>query len=199
MKIEPVTLEGRHVRLEPLSESHHAGLCEIGLDPDLWELIPYRVGTQEEMRAYIQSALAAQAAGTVLPFATLQRDSGRVAGSTRFLNIDRANRRVEIGATFLGRPWQRSAMNTEAKYLMLRHAFETLGTIRVELKTDSLNHRSRAAISRLGAQEEGTLRNHMITWSGRIRHTVYYSITDSEWAAVKARLEDLLQLEARST
>lgn len=192
MKIEPVTLEGRGVRLEPLSESHHSGLCEIGLDPELWELIPYRVGTREEMLAYVRSALAAQRAGTALPFATVHRDSGRVVGSTRFLNIDSANRRVEIGSTFLGGPWQRTAVNTEAKYLMLRHAFETLGTIRVELKTDSLNGRSRTAIRRLGAQEEGILRNHMVTWSGRIRHTVYFSITDAEWPSVKSRLEEML-------
>jgi RimJ/RimL family protein N-acetyltransferase len=193
MKLEPVTLEGRSVRLEPLASSHHAGLCEIGLDPELWRLIPYRVSTEDEMRDYIDSALAAQAAGTAIPFATVETVSGRVVGSTRFMNIDTANRRVEIGATWIAKPWQRTAINTEAKYLMLRHAFETLGCIRVELKTDALNQRSRAAILRIGAREEGALRQHMVTWSGRLRDSVYFSILDSEWAGVKAELEAKLK------
>ncbi|MGH9469193.1 MAG: GNAT family N-acetyltransferase [Terriglobia bacterium] len=194
MKIDPVILEGRQVRLEPLSEAHCAALCEIGLDPDLWQLIPYRVTTAEEMRSYIRAALDAQAAGSALPFAILDRTAGRVAGSTRFLNIDRANRRVEIGSTWIAPAWQRTAVNTEAKYLMLGHAFETLGCIRVELKTDALNQRSRTAILRLGAREEGTLRSHMITWSGRLRDTVYFSILEAEWPAVKSRLEEKLTL-----
>ena len=189
MKVEPVTLEGFHVRLEPLSESHHSALCEVGLDPELWRLIPYRVTTPEEMAAYIRKALREQGRGTALPFATVERASGRVIGSTRYLNIDGANRRVEIGSTWIAGAWQRSAINTEAKYLMLRHAFETLGCIRVEFKTDSTNSRSRNAILRLGAREEGILRNHMVTWSGRIRHTVYFSVVDSEWPRVKAHLQ----------
>ena len=192
MIIEPVTLEGRFVRLEPLSLQHHAGLCEVGLDEDLWQWIPERVVTPDAMRSYIEAALRAQTAGTALPFATIEISSGRAVGSTRFGNIDLANRRVEIGWTWLGKAWQRTAANTEAKYLMLRHAFETWRCIRAELKTDSLNARSRQAILRLGAQEEGTLRNHMVTWSGRLRHTVYYSIIDSEWPGVKARLEQRL-------
>src|SRR5579864_4758763 len=189
MNLAPVTLEGRGVRLEPLRASHHAALCEVGLDPELWRLIPYRVSTPDEMRDYIGSALEAQAAGTAIPFATVERASGRVVGSTRFMNIDAANRRVEIGATWIAKPWQRTAINTEAKYLMLRHAFETLGCVRVELKTDALNLRSRAAILRIGAREEGALRQHMVTWSGRLRDSVYFSILDSEWAGVKADLE----------
>jgi len=189
MNLDPVTLEGSHVRLEPLSESHHAALCEVGFDPDLWRLNPTRVTTPEEMFGYIRSALDAQAAGTALPFATVDRASGKVVGSTRYMNIDVPNRRVEIGATWIAHPWQRTAVNTEAKYLMLRHAFETLACIRVELKTDSLNRRSRNAILRLGAREEGILRNHVITWTGRVRHTVYFSILDSEWPQVKTRLE----------
>src|SRR5579862_2502042 len=193
MKLEPVTLEGRGVRLEPLAASHHAALCEVGLDAELWRLIPYRASTPDEMRSYISSALEAQAARTALPFATVERASGRVIGSTRFMNIDAANRRVEIGSTWIAAPWQRSAINTEAKYLMLRHAFETLGCIRVELKTDALNQKSRSAILRIGAREEGTLRQHMVTWSGRLRDTVYYSILDSEWPAVKANLEAKLK------
>jgi N-acetyltransferase len=192
MIVEPVTLEGKHVRLEPLSPAHHAALAEVGLDEELWRWIPAPVRTPEEMRAYIETALREQAAGTALPFSTVERATGRPIGSTRFANIDRANRRVEIGWTWIARPWQRTAVNTEAKYLMLRHAFETLGCIRVELKTDSLNQRSRHAILRIGAQEEGTFRNHMITSSGRVRHSVYYSIIDSEWPAVKARLLERL-------
>lgn len=193
MKLEPVTLEGRSVRLEPLTAAHHAALCEVGLDPELWRLVPYRVSNAEEMMGYIGSALEAQAAGTAIPFATVEKASGRVVGSTRFMNIDAAHRRVEIGATWLAAPWQRTTMNTEAKYLMLRHAFETLGCIRVELKTDALNQRSRQAMLRIGAREEGTLRQHMVTWSGRLRDTVYFSILDSEWLAVKADLEAKLE------
>jgi RimJ/RimL family protein N-acetyltransferase len=124
-----------------------------------------------------------------LPFAIVEKATGRAIGSTRYGNIDRTHHRVEIGWTWVAREWQRTAMNTEAKYLLLRHAFETLGCMRVELKTDSLNERSRAAILRIGAREEGTFRNHMITASGRIRHTVYFSIIDSEWPAVKVHLE----------
>jgi RimJ/RimL family protein N-acetyltransferase len=193
MRLAPVTLEGGSVRLEPLTESHHAALCEIGLDPELWRLIPYRVTSAEEMLDYIRTALAGQAAGNTIPFVTVERASGGVVGSTRFMNIDAANRRVEIGATWLAQSWRRTAINTEAKYLMLRHAFETLGCIRVELKTDALNERSRAAILRIGAREEGTLRQHMVTWSGRLRDTVYFSIIDSEWPGVKASLEAKLK------
>ena len=187
------TLEGRYVRLEPLVQAHHAALCAVGLDPELWELIPYRVVAPEDMAAYIQTALDAQAAGTALPFATVDLASRQVIGSTRYMNIDRANRRVEIGATWIARPWRRTAVNTEAKYLMLRHAFEDLGCIRVELKTDALNLRSRNAILRIGAKEEGTLRQHMITWRGRLRDSVYFSILDSEWPRVKQDLEQKLQ------
>jgi RimJ/RimL family protein N-acetyltransferase len=194
LNIQPVTLEGRTVRLEPLAHKHHAALCAIGLDPELWELIPYRVTTPDEMAAYIQTALDAQKAGTALPFATVHVASGQVIGSTRFMNIDVPNRRVEIGATWIASPWRRTAVNTEAKYLMLRHAFETLECIRVELKTDALNQRSRNAIRRIGAQEEGILRQHLITWSGRLRDSVYFSILDSEWPRVKQDLEKKLSL-----
>ena len=186
-------LEGRHVRLEPLTESHHAALTEVGLDPDLWALIPYRVTTPEEMTAYIERALKDQAAGVSLPFATIDRASGKIVGSTRYMNVERAHRRVEIGATWIARPWQRTAINTEAKYLMLCYAFETLGCIRVELKTDALNRRSRNAIQRIGAMEEGVFRRHIITWSGRVRDSVYFSVVDREWPRVKAALESRLK------
>jgi len=189
MKIEPVTLEGAHVRLEPLSEAHHAGLCEVGLDEELWRLIPIRITTPEDMMLLVRNLIAEQARGAGLPFATVERTSGKVIGSTRFMNIDAPNKRVEIGGTWIAKPWQRTAINTEAKYQMLRHAFETLGCIRVELKTDALNRQSRAAILRIGAKEEGILRQHMVTWSGRLRDTVYFSILDSEWPEVKAELE----------
>jgi RimJ/RimL family protein N-acetyltransferase len=175
-----------------MAHTHHAALCTVGLDPELWELIPYRVTTPEDMAAYIQTALKAQAAGSALPFATVDATTGQVIGSTRYMNIDEANRRLEIGATWIAAPWRRTAVNTEAKYLMLRHAFETLGCIRVELKTDSLNQRSRDAILRIGATEEGILRQHILTWSGRLRDTVYFSILDSEWPRVKRDLEQKL-------
>ena len=189
MVVAAIVLEGRQVRLEPLREDHLAGLAAVGLDEELWRWIPSPVRTAEEMAAYIGIALREQNQGVSLPFALVERGTGRLIGSTRYGNIDRTNHRVEIGWTWVGREWQRTAINTEAKYLLLKHAFETLGCIRVELKTDSLNERSRAAILRIGAREEGTFRNHMITASGRIRHTVYYSIVDSEWHSVKARLE----------
>jgi RimJ/RimL family protein N-acetyltransferase len=189
MKIEPVVLEGFHVRLEPLSQNHHGDLSAVGLGPELWRWIPFQVLTPEDMAGYIRNALDAQAAGTALPFATVDRATGRAIGSTRFMTIDIPNKRVEIGSTWIAPAWQRSAINTEAKYLMLRHAFETLGCMRVELKTDSMNQRSRNAIQRIGAQQEGIFRNHMTTWSGRIRDSVYFSIIDSEWPAVKSDLE----------
>ena len=189
MAIAPVILEGRYVRLEPLTTEHTTGLAEIGLDEDLWRWIPTPVRTLEEMSAYVQTALGEGASGSALPFALIDKLSGRIIGSTRYGNIDRVHHRVEIGWTWVARQWQRSAVNTEMKYLLLRHAFETLKCIRVELKTDSLNERSRAAVLRIGAREEGTFRNHMITASGRIRNTVYFSVLDSEWPDVKTRLE----------
>src|SRR5580704_559824 len=192
MAVSPVMLQGEHVRLEPLAKAHLAGLAEAGLDKELWRWIPVPVRTVDEMAAYVETALGEQERGVSLPFAIVEKASGRAIGSTRYGNIDRTHHRVEIGWTWVGREWQRTAVNTEAKYLLLRHAFETLGCMRVELKTDSLNEKSRAAILRIGAQHEGIFRNHMITASGRIRHSAYYSIIDSEWPAVKARLESRL-------
>lgn len=192
MVIEPQTLEGRHVMLEPLTLGHHSALCEVGLDEELWRWTITLVRTPKEMRAYIAAALEEQANGVSLPFAIIDKASMRAIGSTRFGNIDRNNRRLEIGWTWIARNWQRMPINTEAKYLLLRHAFEELKAIRVELKTDSLNERSRRAIRRIGAKEEGTLRNHMIARENRLRHTVYYSIIDSEWSDVKASLEEKL-------
>lgn len=193
MNIEPVTLEGTHVRMEPLSLAHHDQLCAVGFDDTIWRWNPRPpIRTAEDMRRYIEIALQRQADGTALPFATIERASGRAIGSTRFADIDIENRRLEIGYTWIAPAWQRTAVNTEAKYLLLRHAFETLGCVRVELKTDSLNERSRNAILRIGAKEEGIFRNHMVTHSGRLRHSVYFSIIDSEWPAAKAALEPKL-------
>jgi len=193
MRVEPVTLEGRHVRLEPLSLERHAeALVAVGLDPDLWRWTIVRVEGAADLRRYLSTALAEQAAGRALPFATIERPGGRVVGCTRFMAISDAHRRVEIGSTWIARPWQRTAVNTEAKYLMLRHAFESWGCLRVELKTDARNERSRRAMLRLGLVEEGTYRKHMVTERGEVRDTVYYSVVDDEWPAVRARLEWLL-------
>lgn len=190
--MEPVTLTGNHVQLVPLSLDHLDRLCELGLNEDIWRWMQHQVRTRDDMRAFIETALEGSRAGTILPFAQVEASSGLVIGTTRYGNIDRENRRVEIGWTWIGAPWQRTAINTESKYLLLRHAFETLGCIRVELKTDALNERSRRAILRIGATEEGTLRRHGVTSTGRIRDTVYFSILDLEWPTVKARLEEAL-------
>lgn len=189
----PLTIEGERVRLEPLGPQHVEALAEVGLAPELWTWTVSRVRSAEEMRAYVEAALARQRAGTDLPFAIVLRDGGRVVGSSRLANADLFSGRVEIGWSWVAPAWQRSFVNSEAKLLLLRHAFETLGCVRVELKTDALNERSRAAILRLGATEEGTLRRHTRTESGRIRDTVYFSILDDEWPRVRERLEARLR------
>ena len=187
--LEAVTLAGRHVRLEPLSPEHVPALCEAGLDPELWRWTLTLIRTPEDMRAYVETALRERDEGRSLPFATVDAASGRAIGSTRFGSVSMADGRVEIGWTWVARPWQRTPVNTEAKYLMLRHAFEALGCVRVELKTDALNAKSRAAILRVGASQEGILRKHMRSQEGRMRDTVYFSILDDEWPAVRAGLE----------
>jgi len=192
MNIEPVTLAGQRVRLEPLVLSHLDALCEVALNTDIFRWYTHPIRSRDDMRGFIETALQWQVDGTAVPFATVERASGRAIGSTRYMNIDKPNRRVEIGATWVAPAWQRTAVNTEAKYLMLRHAFETLGCIRVELKTDALNEQSRNAILRIGAREEGIFRNHMICADGRLRNSVYFSIIDSEWPRVKASLEEKL-------
>jgi RimJ/RimL family protein N-acetyltransferase len=190
--LEPVVLDGNFVRLEPMGLEHHSGLTEIGLDPEIWRRAIAPIRTSEEMRAYMDAALQLQREGTALPFVTIERSSGKIVGSTRFGNYDRANHRIEIGWTWLAPAWQRTVTNSEAKYLMLAHAFERLGCVRVELKTDVLNNQSRSAILRIGAKEEGILRKHTLTWTGRYRDSVYYSILDDEWPEMKARLEGLV-------
>src|ERR1022692_1714483 len=187
----PARLEGSVVRLEPIRHDHAEifwGVAKDSLD-DIFQWIPYRMKTHEDFQRLVKKAFEEQERGESVVFATVERSSGRVIGSTRFMNIDRANRRVEIGSTWIAPAWQRTAVNTEAKYLMLRHAFEVWKCMRVELKTDGLNQKSRNAILRIGAKEEGTLRRHLVTWNGRVRDTVYFSILDDEWTEVKANLE----------
>lgn len=190
--LDPIVLEGDFVRLEPMTLEHHRALSAIGLDPEIWRLTVAMVRTPEEMRSYMESALQLQREGTSLPFVTIERSSGQIVGSTRFGNYDPANRRIEIGWTWIARPWQRTAINTEAKHLMLSHAFEKLRCVRVELKTDVLNTPSRKAMVRIGAKEEGILRKHTLMWTGRYRDSIYYSILDKEWPEVKRQLERML-------
>jgi RimJ/RimL family protein N-acetyltransferase len=187
----PVTLEGSVVRLEPIRHEHAELFWDVARHDleDIFRWIPYSMKTAEDFHKLIEKAFAEQERGESVVFATVERATGHPIGSTRFMNIDRANRRVEIGSTWIAKPWQRTVVNTEAKYLMLRHAFEVWGCVRVELKTDALNEKSRNAILRIGAKEEGTLRRHVLTWTGRIRDSVYFSILDSEWPDAKAKLE----------
>jgi N-acetyltransferase len=189
--VTPLTLEGSVVRLEPIRRDHAQLFWEAAKDSvdEIFRWIPYSVKTLEDLETLVAKALLEHERGESVVFATVERGSSRVIGSSRFMNIDRANRRLEIGSTWIVPAWQRTAVNTEAKYLMLRHAFETWGCVRVELKTDALNEKSRNAIVRIGAKEEGTLRKHVVTWTGRIRDSVYFSILDTEWPEVKVRLE----------
>jgi N-acetyltransferase len=187
----PITLEGAIVRLEPIQREHADQFWDVAKDSlaDIFQWIPYRMQSLEDFQRVVDKAFEEQDRGDSIVFATVEGSSGRVIGSTRFMNIDRVNRRVEIGSTWIALPWHRSAVNTEAKYLMLRHAFEIWQCMRVELKTDAMNQRSRNAILRIGAKEEGTLRRHLITWTGRVRDSVYFSILDTEWPTAKAGLE----------
>jgi N-acetyltransferase len=189
MIIEPIVLEGRYVRLEPMTIGHVGSLWSVGSDPALWEWIPTQVKSRSDMENYVGSGLADAERGVALPFVTIDRKTNKVVGSTRFGNLEPAHRRAEIGWTWVTPGWQRTYVNTEAKLLMLKHAFEVWRCIRVELKTDELNEHSRNAISKLGAVQEGIFRQHMITETGRFRNSVYFSIIDSEWDAVKQRLE----------
>ncbi|MBA2255571.1 MAG: GNAT family N-acetyltransferase [Chloroflexi bacterium] len=198
MDIRPVTLEGRVVRLEPMSIDHLDALCEVGLDERVWRWMRDLVTTRAAMRTFVEAALQTDRAGSTLTFVTVERSSGRAVGSSRFLNIDRLDRHLEIGFTWIAPPWQRTAVNSEQKLLMVGHAIERLGCHRVEFKTDSLNHPSRNALAGIGATEEGTFRRHMVVQQGRLRHSTYYSIVDTEWPAVKARLEDRLSRSGRA-
>lgn len=189
MKVEAIVLEGERVRLEPMRRDHLAALTEAGRHDELWKWTSAKATSAETMANYMEAALAQADALTGLPFVTIDKPSACIVGSTRFGNIDPVNRRAEIGWTWISPQFQRTYVNSEAKYLMLRHAFDVWSCVRVELKTDVLNEKSRAAMLRLGAVEEGILRRHILTHSGRFRDTIYYSILDDEWPAVRARLE----------
>jgi RimJ/RimL family protein N-acetyltransferase len=192
--VAPVTLAGSVIRLEPIRHEHAELFWEVAQNDldDIFRWIPYRMQTREDFQQLVAKALQEQEHGESVVFTTVESTTGRAIGSTRFMNIDRGNRRIEIGSTWIAPAWQRTVVNTEAKYLMLRHAFEVWRCFRVELKTDALNQKSRNAILRIGAKEEGTLRRHVVTWTGRVRDSVYFSILDSEWPEVKARLEERL-------
>ncbi len=188
MNLQPVTLAGHNVRLEPLLLGHTPALARVGLYPELWRLQPAPIMTEDDMRRYVQAALDDQLNGSGLPFVIIDKDKDQVIGSTRYMDIAIQHRRLEIGASWLTPLHQRSRANTEAKLLLLGHAFESLGIRRVVFKTEALNEQSRRALSRLGAVEEGTFRQHLYTASGRARDMVYFSILQDEWPAVKAGL-----------
>lgn len=191
--IQPVTLVGKHVRLEPMTEAHTAALADIGVGQTFWDFMLYgNMNSAHDMQNWVLDILSRATKGTDLPFVAIHLASGRVAGATRYMNIMPKDRGLEIGGTWYGVDYQRTVVNTECKYLLLRHAFETLGCIRVQLKTDLRNERSQKAIERIGGVKEGVLRNHMILLDGRYRHSVFYSILDSEWPNVKIRLEEMM-------
>jgi RimJ/RimL family protein N-acetyltransferase len=193
MQVEPVTLTGRHVELRPLSPSDAPYLYSVAQDDEIWRFLPvHRPDSLSRVEAFIAAALSRP--GVELPFAIVERESGRAIGSTRYLDIAPEHRHLEIGWTWLGRDFWRTPINTECKYLLLRHAFEELGCIRVQLKTDSRNERSQRAIERIGAVREGVLRKAVIVKDGYERTSVYYSVIDDEWPSVKARLEAMLDV-----
>jgi N-acetyltransferase len=194
MEVKPVVLTGKHVRLEPMTEAHIPGLAEIGIGQTFWNFMLYgRMDSEEDMRGWVLDIISRGKKGTDLPFTVIHLASGRVAGATRFLNIMPSDRGLEIGGTWYGVDFQRTAVNTECKYLLLGHAFEALGAIRVQLKTDLRNERSQKAMERIGAKKEGVLRNHMILPDGYFRHSVFYSILDTEWPDVKKKLEAMMK------
>ncbi len=193
MDVQPVALTGRFVRLEPLSEAHVHGLTRVGLEEDIWRYMLYgEMRSEADIRGWVRRMLELAAQGADLPFAVIDLASGCVAGATRYLEIRPAHYGLEVGGTWYGQAYRRTRVNTECKYLLLEHAFERLHCIRVQLKTDSRNERSQRAIERLGAVREGMLRNHLILPDGRVRHSIYYSILDSEWPTVKFRLQEML-------
>ena len=194
--IEPVTLVGEHVKLVPLSFEHEQGLANAAADGELWKLWYTSVPTPEGVRDWIAAALGMRDTLGAHPFAVIDIKSGDVVGSTRFFNVEAAHRRLEIGHTWYAKRVQRSSLNTEAKLLLLSHAFDTLKTIAVEFRTHFMNQQSRAAIARLGARQDGILRNHQIGRDGIYRDTVVFSIVEAEWPAVRANLR--MKLDARS-
>lgn len=194
MLLTPVTLTGTHVRLEPLSQAHGPDLTAAGAEEEIWRYLPVTPPWDEAgMARLVTAALHEAERGVRQPFAIIRTESGRAVGSTSYLDIAPEHRRIEIGWTWLGAEGRRTAINTECKYLLLQHAFETLGCGRVQLKTDGRNLRSQAAIERIGAKREGILRQHMVMPDGFVRDTVMYSLIAPEWPAVKARLERLMK------
>ena len=194
--LQPVSLHGEHVSLEPVQRSHVQALQQVVADGELWKLWYTSVPAPADMPAYVDTALEMQAEGNALPFVVRERASGEIVGCTRMCNADLVNRRMEIGYTWYAARVQRSAVNTEAKRLLLQHAFDTLDCIAVELRTHWLNQRSRAAIARLGAKQDGVLRNHQRLADGSFRDTVVFSIIESEWPAVKRHLQFRLEQNA---
>lgn len=192
MILQQVTLNGTYTRLEPLSEAHRNGLCEAISDGELWKLFVTLVPHKNDIEAFINNSYLSHQSGDGLTFATIDQLSGKVAGSTRYMKSNIQNKRIEIGFTFLGKSYQKTKINTEAKLLMLTHAFESLALNRVEFLTDYLNTMSRKAILRLGAKEEGLLRNHMVMPDGRVRDSVIFSIITNDWAGVKQHLNHKL-------
>ncbi len=188
MRIDPITLEGGLVRLEPLSGMHKEGLCEAIRSGSLWTLHVTKVPHPDDIDEFLQAAETHQVSGAGLAFATIEKATNTVVGSTRFMDLDLDDKRVEIGYTFIGEKWQKTRINTEAKLLMLCHAFESLNLNRVAFLTDYLNTKSRHAILRLGAKQEGVLRNHKLMPSGRVRDSVIFSIIRNEWPGVKEHL-----------
>lgn len=186
--LQPLTLSGHHIRLEPLTMAHVPALTRVGLAPELWRLQPAPISSEDDMHSYVANALDDQQRGVSLPFVIIRSGTGEVLGSTRYMDIAPPHDRLEIGATWLAPTCQRTGANTEAKLLLLTHAFETLKTIRVVFKTEVLNEASRKALARLGAVEEGIFRQHLVAASGRRRDMVYFSILDAEWPAVQAGL-----------
>ena len=193
MNIQPVTLSTPLVRLEPLTEAHVADLAAVGLVECIWRYMRYgNIQTEAQMLAWVRLLLAWQEAGNDLPFAVIWRPTGRAVGCTRYMNINREHRAVEIGGTWYGLEYQGTLVNPACKYLLLMHAFETLGCIRVQFKADRRNERSQRALESIGAVKEGILRNHMLLEDGYLRDSVFYSILPGEWPAIKARLEERL-------
>jgi RimJ/RimL family protein N-acetyltransferase len=191
--IEPVTLRGRHASLEPLAREHEASIMQAAADGELWKLWYTSVPAPDQTTAWLEAALDMRERQGAMPFAVRANDSGNIVGSTRYFNVDAANRRLEIGHTWYAQRAQRTAINTECKLLLLIHAFEQLRCIAVEFRTHWFNHRSREAILRLGAKQDGVLRNHQLLPDGSRRDTVVFSILDGEWAAVKRHLSDNLE------
>ena len=194
--VKPVTLEGRIVRLEPLSLDHLDDLARVAFEGNLWRWTVDQPADRDGLQRWLEAALTSRKAGSDMPFATVDRATGRAVGSTRFMSIVPEHKRLEIGWTWVGLGWQRSGANQEAKLLQMTHAFESLGANRVEFKTDSRNEKANPALLAIGATFEGTFRNHMVMPGGRLRHSNYYSVIVDEWPAVKARLESRVAARA---